>query len=179
VLSQTRQNLTDTRLRPALKYEEILEMDMPNLVPMTVPEFDAFLARAIPQYAEGKIKAGNWIESEALENSKKEYAELLPQGLESIDNCLYTLHDGSDAVGLIWMKINRAANKAFICDLHCEEGFRGKGYGKVLMLLLEDEAREMGLKSLGLHVFGYNHVARNLYESIGYEITNVNMSKTL
>ncbi|HET7142394.1 MAG TPA: GNAT family N-acetyltransferase, partial [Anaerolineales bacterium] len=60
-----------------------------------------------------------------------------------------------------------------------EERFRGKGYGKSLMLLLEEKAREMGLKSLELHVFGSNHIARNLYEAIGYEITNVLMRKTL
>jgi ribosomal protein S18 acetylase RimI-like enzyme len=47
------------------------------------------------------------------------------------------------------------------------------------MLLLEEKAREMGLKSLELHVFGSNHVARKLYETIGYETTNVLMSKKL
>jgi predicted GNAT family acetyltransferase len=37
----------------------------------------------------------------------------------------------------------------------------------------------MGLKTLKLHVFGSNHVARKLYETVGYETTNVNMSKNL
>jgi len=60
-----------------------------------------------------------------------------------------------------------------------EEMFRGRGYGRSIMLLLEEKAREMGLKSLGLHVFGSNQVARRLYEAVGYEVTNVNMKKTL
>jgi predicted GNAT family acetyltransferase len=30
-----------------------------------------------------------------------------------------------------------------------------------------------------LHVFGHNQVARALYEKIGYEVTNVLMSKKL
>ena len=78
------------------------------------------------------------------------------------------------------MKVKSHPSKSgFIYDVFIEERFRGKGYGKSLMLLLEEKARELGLKSLALHVFGSNHVARKPYESIGYEVTNVNMSKTL
>jgi ribosomal protein S18 acetylase RimI-like enzyme len=47
------------------------------------------------------------------------------------------------------------------------------------MLKLEEKARKLELNSLDLHVFGSNHVARKLYETIGYEITHVMMSKTL
>ena len=47
------------------------------------------------------------------------------------------------------------------------------------MLLLKEKAREMELKSLSLHVFGSNHVARKLYETIEHETTNMKMSKTL
>jgi ribosomal protein S18 acetylase RimI-like enzyme len=145
---------------------------------MTQPEFDAFLKRSIPEYAEDKVRAGNWTEAESLERSRKEFEELLPQGLNSKDNFLYTLHNENEAVGLIWMK-TFLPDRAFIYEVYIEERFRGKGYGKSIMLMLEDKAREMGVKSLGLHVFGSNRIARNLYEAIGYEITNVNMSKTL
>jgi ribosomal protein S18 acetylase RimI-like enzyme len=145
---------------------------------MTQPEFDAFLKRSIPEYAEDKVRAGNWTEAESLERSRKEFEELLPQGLNSKDNFLYTLHTENEAVGLIWMKVF-SPDRAFIYEVYVEERFRGKGYGKSIMLMLEDKAREMGLNTLGLHVFGSNRIARNLYEAIGYEITNVNMSKTL
>jgi ribosomal protein S18 acetylase RimI-like enzyme len=145
---------------------------------MTQPEFGVFLERSIPEYAEDKVRAGNWTEAESLERSRKEFEELLPQGLNSKDNFLYTLHNENEAVGMIWMKIF-LPDHAFIYEVYIEERFRGKGYGKGIMLLLEDKARAMGVKSLGLHVFGSNRIARNLYETIGYEITNVNMSKTL
>ena len=147
---------------------------------MTQHEFEAFLERSIPEYAAEHVRAGNWIESESLEKSRKEFEKLLPQGLNSVDNFLYTLYDGEEAVGMIWMKIRDHRSKSgFIYDAFIDERFRGKGYGKSLMLLLEEKAREMELNSLELHVFGSNHVARKLYETIDYKVTSVNMSKKL
>ena len=147
---------------------------------MTQLEFDTFLERAIPEYAAEHVRAGNWLESEALEKSRQEFKDLLPQGLNSADNFLYTLVNGDEAIGMIWVKVKALpAKSGFIYDVFIAQGFRGKGYGKSLMLLLEEKAREMGLQSLALHVFGSNQAARKLYETIGYEITNVRMSKTL
>lgn len=40
-------------------------------------------------------------------------------------------------------------------------------------------ARELGLKSIGLQVFAHNAVAKGLYESIGYEIKSLNMTKQI
>jgi ribosomal protein S18 acetylase RimI-like enzyme len=150
---------------------------MPTLLPMSGPEFDLFLERTIPEYAQDKVRAGNWTEDESLERSRKEFTELLPQGLNTKDNFLYTLHDDNQTVGMIWIKVDRPS--AFIYEVYIEEKFRGRGFGKSIMLLLEEKAREMGLATLKLHVFGSNHVARKLYETVGYEITNINMSKTL
>jgi ribosomal protein S18 acetylase RimI-like enzyme len=67
----------------------------------------------------------------------------------------------------------------FIFDLRVHEKYRGKGYGKQAMLLIEEKARALGLKSLGLHVFAYNRVAQKLYESVGYEVSSSNMIKPL
>jgi ribosomal protein S18 acetylase RimI-like enzyme len=148
---------------------------------MTQAEYEVFLERTIPEYAADKIRAGQWAESEALERSRKEFLADLPQGVQTRDNYLYTLYDGDTAVGLIWMRayLDHPTKDGFIFELYVEENQRGKGYGKQAMLLIEEKAREFGLKSIGLHVFGSNKVARNLYEAVGYEVTSVNMSKTL
>jgi ribosomal protein S18 acetylase RimI-like enzyme len=47
------------------------------------------------------------------------------------------------------------------------------------MVLAEQEARRGGARRLGLNVFGTNTVTRSLYESLGYEITELQMSKEL
>ena len=154
---------------------------MSKLVPMTQPEFDAFLERLIPDYAADNVRAGYWSEEEALEKSRKQTMSLLPDGLQTKDHYLYTLYEGDNAVGMIWLRaeLDRPIKSGFIFDVEIKEEFRGKGYGKQAMLLIEEKARELGVKRMGLHVFGYNNVAKNLYERIGYKVSSMNMLKDL
>jgi len=154
---------------------------MPTLIPMTQPEFDAFLARAIPEYAADNVRAGYWSESEALKKSREAHEKNLPQGIHTQDHFLYTVYDGDEAVGMVWMRVDlkSPAKSGFIFELYVDEKFRGKGYGKQAMSLIEEKARELGLKSIGLHVFAVNNTARNLYESVGYKVSSLNMTKKL
>ena len=154
---------------------------MPILLPMTQPEYEAFVERAIPEYAADNVRAGYWSASEALEKSREGYEKLLPKGLQTENHYLYTLYDVDQAVGMIWIRadLQSPIKNGFIFELYVDEKFRGKGYGKQAILLIEEKARELGLKSLGLHVFAVNNVARNLYESVGYEVSSLNMTKKL
>ena len=154
---------------------------MSKLIPMTQPEFDSFLERLIPDYAADNVRAGYWGEDEALEKSRKQTMSLLSDGLQTKNHYLYTLYDDDEAVGVIWLRaeLDRPIKTGFIFDVVVEEKFRGKGYGRQIMLLVEEKARELGIKSIGLHVFAYNNVAKNLYESIGYEVSSLNMLKSL
>ena len=52
-------------------------------------------------------------------------------------------------------------------------------WGARPMLLAEEYATSHGARSLGLSVFGFNEVARALYESLGYATTSVKMAKAL
>jgi ribosomal protein S18 acetylase RimI-like enzyme len=152
---------------------------MPILIPMTQPEYEAFVERAIPEYAADNVRAGYWSDSEALEKSREGYEKLLPKGVQTENHYLYTLYDADEAVGMVWIRadLQSSIKSGFIFELYVNEKFRGKGYGKQAMLLIEEKARELGLKSLGLHVFAVNNVARNLYESVGYEVSSLNMTK--
>ncbi|HAV78644.1 MAG TPA: GNAT family N-acetyltransferase [Anaerolineae bacterium] len=154
---------------------------MRKLIPMTQPEFDAFLERIIPDYAADNVRAGYWSEDEALEKSRKQTGSLLPQGLQTKNHYLYTLYDGDEAVGMIWMRaeLDRPVKSGFIFDVEVKDEYRGKGYGKHAMLLIEEKARELGITRMGLHVFAYNDVAKNLYERIGYKMSSMNMLKDL
>lgn len=154
---------------------------MTKLVPMTQSEFDAFFEQLIVGYAADNVRAGYWHESEALEKSRKQTEGLMPQGLHTENAYLYTVYDGDQAVGVIWLKAdpNHPTKSGFIFDIEIREEFRGKGYGKQAMQLIEEKARELGMKSIGLHVFASNKVARNLYESLGYQPASLNMTKPL
>ncbi|MEK7442994.1 MAG: hypothetical protein AABZ78_19470, partial [Chloroflexota bacterium] len=41
------------------------KVNMIQLLPMTQPEFDAFLESSIPEYAADKVRAGNWTQAES------------------------------------------------------------------------------------------------------------------
>ena len=56
---------------------------------------------------------------------------------------------------------------------------RGKGYGRALLRAAERETARHGVRTIGLNVFGPNTVARNLYESAGYEVASLQMHKEL
>lgn len=49
-----------------------------------------------------------------------------------------------------------------------EAAARGKGVGRQAMIWCEELARELGCSRIELGVFEFNHVARKLYESLGY-----------
>nr|WP_311137132.1 GNAT family N-acetyltransferase [Streptomyces sp. I6] len=57
---------------------------------------------------------------------------------------------------------------AYVYDVCVVEGYRGRGYGRVLMLVAERIAHEAGAPALGLHVAAGNVPAAGLYTSLGY-----------
>lgn len=156
---------------------------MVHLRAMTASEFDLYLERAVAEYADEKVKAGNWHASEALERSRLEYQKLLPEGVTTPKQHLSTIVSDElpGSLGMIWFaEIDQMPEPyAFIYDFSVEEPFRRRGIGTQAMLAVEAEVRSLGISRIGLHVFGHNQSARALYEKLGYEVTNINMLKIL
>jgi len=152
-----------------------------KLTPMTDREFEDFLERDIREYAAENVRAGYWSEAEALEKSRQAHDRLLPEGLKTRDQYLYTLHEAGQAVGMIWMKaeLDSPRPSGFVFDLFIDERFRQKGYASQAMLQLEEVARGLGLQQLGLHVFAHNRAATRLYEKLDYRVSSLNMIKKL
>ena len=77
---------------------------MIELRPMTSDEYDAYFNQAVAEYAEDKVKAGNWPAEGAVERSRQEFVKYLPKGLETPDNHVCTLVDPESGVGvgMIW-----------------------------------------------------------------------------
>jgi|WetSurMetagenome_2_1015567.scaffolds.fasta_scaffold788665_2 ribosomal protein S18 acetylase RimI-like enzyme len=156
---------------------------MVRLVPMTATEYQPYLDMSVREYAEEKVQAGNWQPEEALERSAQEFHKYLPDGVATKDNYLYDIVDETLGVrvGLIWLARMMQGTKPimFIYDFRIDEAQRRKGYGEQAMLAAEVQAKALGYDTIALHVFGFNHAARALYEKLGYEITNINMAKKL
>jgi ribosomal protein S18 acetylase RimI-like enzyme len=66
-----------------------------------------------------------------------------------------------------------------LLDIRIDPDWRGRGFGRQAMRLLEREARQRGCAAIELNVFGSNAVARALYRAEGYRETFVTMRKPL
>ncbi len=85
-------------------------------------------------------------------------------------------------MGLLWLAHRQPGTvreHAWIYDIEVEADRRGEGWGRRLLERAEAIAREWGLDSLQLNVFGDNEVARGLYRSAGFREQQVAMTKRL
>jgi ribosomal protein S18 acetylase RimI-like enzyme len=157
---------------------------MVELDRMTDAEFEVFVERAVPAYAVSKVRAGNWNADDALQRAAGEFQALLPLGLGTADHHLYTVREAIGSagrvVGSLWLaEVPGARRTAYVYDIFIDEAFRGRGLGEATMGAAEAESLRLGVDELKLHVFADNTQARALYEKLGYQVTNLNLSKRL
>lgn len=155
---------------------------MTALRPMTEAEYAGWLERKIPAYAADKVASGQWTEAESLEKSRREYAELLPEGPATPENHLHSIvDDDGRVVGALWFAMKRKfdARIAYVFDVEIDADQRRRGHALRAFEALDREAVALGLTGVALHVFGHNTEARALYERLGYEPTNISLYKPL
>lgn len=153
-----------------------------KIAQMSETEFNAWAPRSRASYASDKMKANGLTASEAEKAARDDFNRLLPAGLSSKDNFLFTAKDDDQNIlGFIWYCVRGTENnkRAFICDVIIEEPYRGKGFGKQIMQLVEQDAAVKGISRIGLHVFSFNEAAIRLYQSLGYATTDVMMEKNI
>lgn len=187
-------NLAGQRLTAALGYTERsrnmikqLPADPPELPagltarPMTTEEYAAWEDGAIAGYAESLVSRGTPPES-ALRAARVSHARHLPQGLATEGARLSHLIHEDERVGFLWVarfEMDPGQVVGYVFDVAVDERFRGRGYGRALMLQAERLALSAGETRLGLHVVTANTPALRLYESLGYEPTRYNLAKPL
>lgn len=156
---------------------------MIQLIPMNESDFHTYCERAISEYAEEHVRGGRWSAAEAYEQAAKAYQKLLPDGLATPNQFLYTLTDESTQtpVGMLWFALESQAGQrvAFIYDVAIHPAFRRRGYATQAFQALEEQVRAQGVGQIRLHVFGHNYEARALDEKLGYVATNITMAKSL
>lgn len=151
---------------------------MISLHQMTEDQYKDYLEKATEKYAQEKVLAGNWQPDQALIKAQEEYIRLLPHGEKTDKNYLYTIYENDRIIGVVWLA-QKYENEGFIYDIQIQDDYQGHGYGKETMMQIEEKARQLGIKKIGLQVFGHNYIARSLYEKVGYEVTNMKMVKEI
>lgn len=156
---------------------------MIELVPMNTEQFMTFRKQSMHDFAAEKVAAGEWQESDALEQAIQSFAKYLPNGLETEGAFIYNVRDSQsqEDVGYLWVQVNETPRGkiAFIYDILIREQYQNKGYGTGTMLALEQAMKEQEVQRIDLHVFGHNDRAMHVYQKVGYHITDYHMSKVL
>ena len=155
---------------------------MVTLEPMSPDAYEQWHDGAVRGYAADKVRVGTWEAEGSEARSEREFAALLPEGLATPGHDLRSIvNEAGDVVGMIWFGPlhDAGSGTCFIWDIEILAEARGRGYGRAALVALEPIARDLGYDAIGLHVFGDNEVARNLYRSSGYAETDVMMKKPL
>jgi ribosomal protein S18 acetylase RimI-like enzyme len=152
-----------------------------TLEPMTQAQFESYLERAVPEYAQAHVDAGDCDADTALDRAREDYVSLLPAGLASEDQHLFVIRaEGEpEPIGMVWFALREdgGGKSAFIWDFRIDESKRGKGYGRATLERIDEQLRAMGARWVGLNVMGHNHRARALYEKHGFRVTGIGMRK--
>lgn len=155
---------------------------MSPLRPMTASEYAEWVEESIPGYAADKVASGQWSKEESLQLSRKELQELLPQGLETPENHLFTIVDSQSVpVGTLWFAVKTKFNAkvAYVFDVGVRPERQREGHAMRAFSALEEQVRSLGLSGIALHVFGRNTAARALYEKLGFQPTNITLFKPI
>jgi GNAT superfamily N-acetyltransferase len=151
-----------------------------TLRPMTRAEFDEWLPRQVAGYATLIAASGALPAQAARDKAERDTARYFGQGAATPGQHVYRIMAGEVGVGWLWLGVpgpDPDPLMAWVFEVEIESPFRGRGYGRAAMERAEDEARARGMTSLGLNVHGQNMVARSLYESLGYEVTAMQLKK--
>jgi GNAT superfamily N-acetyltransferase len=148
---------------------------------VTEAEYAAYRARSVPLYAEELVRARGAEPAAALADSEKTFPATLAEVLaEERTWLLRVLDDQATPVGWLWLGPDpHRPTGVFVYDVEVDEPHRGRGLGRAAMLAVEQIARDAGLTSVGLNVFGWNSRAEALYRSLGYGVDSTQMSKPL
>jgi ribosomal protein S18 acetylase RimI-like enzyme len=155
---------------------------MSPLRPMTESEYSAWVEESVPGYAADRVASGQWSKEESLQLARKEFDELLPQGLETAENHFFAIVDShSAAVGTLWFAVKTKFNAkvAYVFDVGIRAERQREGHAMRAFSALEKEVRSLGLSGIALHVFGHNTAARALYEKLGFQPTNISLFKPI
>lgn len=148
---------------------------------MAAAEVTRFIDALIPDYAREHVRQSGWDEGTALERARAEVAHLLPEGRDTPGHWFFSIvaRPEQTPVGRLWFALRPPAQGGggFIYDIEIDPPFRRRGHAREALLALEAFAREQGIAQIGLHVFGDNAGAIELYRQLGYETTNLLMRK--
>lgn len=148
---------------------------------MTNDELEQWITLSLQDYIEDRMRSGEQPEV-ARRTAETSFSNLFPAGRPKENHVVRKAVDAAGSiVGYLWIGPENDGPESawWVWDIVVVEEHRSRGYGRQIMNMAEQESKMRAGETLGLHVFGFNKIARELYESMGYETTSIRMSKKL
>ncbi len=136
------------------------------LQPMSTAAAVVFAENLVASYAADLLSNGSVTDPEAASATARRQTD---EALAGPGSVVLAGFAAGEEVGTVWLDVD--GDETFILDIVVTPEHRGRGFGRALMVAIEDHARERGCRSVALSVFGDNAVARGLYDSLGYQVT--------
>lgn len=146
---------------------------------MTRDEFSRYRKLSLESYAQDIARNFRRPVDVVRIEAKEQVRRILRAGLSTPGHFLYNVLEKKtgETIGLIWFNVDDDKKRAFLYDILIYQPYRGKGYGKRTLELLETKLRHLGVTQFGLHVFVHNRVAIKLYKAHGFYTASFNMQK--
>lgn len=150
---------------------------------MSLSEFRESFEGGVSRAADDKIERGLWSGEKAVETSRSEMTQLLPQGHDTPGFSFYKVINEvtGERVGETWMSVDTKGGRTH-CWIHwimIEPTFRRSGHARRTLDLIEGIARKAGAVRVGLHVLADNHAALKLYADCGFAPSSHRLAKRL
>ena len=148
---------------------------------MTRDEFSRYRKLSLESYAQDIAREFRRPIDVVRIEAKEQVERILRDGLSTPGHFLYNMLEKKtgETIGLIWFNVDDDKKRAFLYDMLIYQPYRGKGYGKRTLELLETKLRDLGVTQFGLHVFAHNRVAIKLYKTHGFYTASFNMQKDI
>jgi ribosomal protein S18 acetylase RimI-like enzyme len=151
-----------------------------TLQPMSPEDTGPWLAQSKADHMADRMDAGENPET-ARRSTDATSERLFPAGAPAAGQFVFVVTEDAIPVGSVWIGAGPDGQPDvwWLWSIEIDAAARGHGLGRQAVRLAEDFARSSGATKLELNVFGNNTVARGLYESLGYRISTIQMSKVL
>ena len=142
-----------------------------RLEPLGTGRFPAFAEESKRSFAEAQVAAGLMPAADAAAYAEQQLPLLLPDGLGTPGQHIWTVHEGDAEIGHVWLRVQLEPGgwEAYLLDIALHPDVRGRGLGRATMLAAEEQARGFDARVMLLNVFGYNRPALRLYARLGYQ----------
>lgn len=144
---------------------------------MTEAEFPEYRALFIVEYAQDLHESRGYSMEKATEIATSSIDIALSEGVNTPANLLWCISKSDEFTVLGYLWLVEKGSAVWVSDFCLLEQWRGRGFGRAALTMLEERLAQKGVSEIGLRVAVNNPGAKALYEKSGFQITGFNMIK--